>query len=162
MAETPRSAAEHVHADHSTASGVLFIAYVVAALLGTGYIVRDVVRAANANVTAARSGRDKHSTAVDTINGLSFRTKLIALLALVSFALLSYTMISFLVVHWMQTPTTAAATPTHVWLWLCTAGLFRRFAGELGRSRMSLVWAQGAFLHAVLVSVFVEVEGAFV
>lgn len=154
-------------APSSTLSGILFLLYVLAALVLTAFLLLDLVRLAG-------EGRTRHKAASVTPQAGIF-----ALLALVSFSMLSYNMLSFLLVHyrdWSTVRNLAVATPgsgasfvsldahllshaENVWEWLTGARLFECFARELLTSGAVTWWVQCALLHSVLVAVYMEVEG---
>jgi hypothetical protein len=148
-------------------SGILFVLYVLAALALTAFLFSDLVRLASPGRTGTKAP------------SVTPQAWLLGLFALISFSLLSYNMLRFLLVHYRDwsvvrglhlAPAGSGASfvsndanlqnlAANVWQWLTEAGLFERFARELAGTEPALWWVQCALLHSVLVAVYLEIEG---
>jgi hypothetical protein len=120
----------------------IFLSYILLALYATSSITYSLYTqysriylstpTQNANLTTSRAARARH-------------IKIYAFLASISFATLSYHMLSFLVTHYTaHTSARVSARSLKTWMW--ESSLFQDFATELVRDRAGAMWTQLAIL----------------
>ena len=120
-----------------------------AALARTAFLVRTLARLA----TAPTSRPPPRSA------------QALAGFAAASFAVLAYHMLAFLGTQYRAWAGTGASLSwtdldaARVWRWLTETGLFERFANDLCADDAVVWWTGNALLHALLVSVYIAVEG---
>jgi hypothetical protein len=131
---------------------IIFLSYILLALSTTISIVSSLYTQYTALVTHA-SAQDKHiRTAVR-------RIKLFVLLASVSFAMLSYHMLFFLITHYYTSFDTVSANGLKEWM--IDSNLFRDFAQDLVSTRWNAVVTHVAILETWFWGVWMAWKGLY-
>ncbi len=138
--------------------GVLFVCYVVAALLLTGLIVLNLYK------SSSRSPPPSNWNHVQQISTFS-------VLAVLSFATLSYHMLSFLVTSYSDWAVVRGlALPRdvlkddlrwlHLWKWARTSSLFRDFATNIcTESNGNWWWTEHTLMFSMVWNIYMAFEG---
>lgn len=173
----------------NVAGALIFFSYIAAALVFTGLIVADIARRAKGNVignfqrtarnwnteSAARARKEtRRATANDS--GRKVRQGLRMLfpaLALVSFSVLSWNMLSFLIVSYSEwakaqdVPITLSASTflrvrsqsLHIWQWSTGSNLFESFAEDLLKDDKTWTYVRLALLYSYVWNVWMSSIG---
>ena len=156
----------------NTTGAIIFTAYVIAALLLTAILCRDLVNAFFLDLPKSLRNRD----------GLHNRIRVFACLSILSFSLLSYHMTDYLIVsyeRWANErkialpdrlygkrglfgPMENQRVPLLIWEWLTTSTLFQDFAQTICQSRENFWWTQQALFITMAWSVYMSVEGTWI
>jgi hypothetical protein len=132
---------------HSYIGAAIFLSYIVLALYATIAIVISLY----SQYAQLYHDASKDSEAVKTAKAARSRhIKIYTFLASVSFAVLSYNMLMFLVTHYFDyigaTHRTLEEVDGRVGTWMLDSTLFQDFANELVADKMSATWCQFAIL----------------
>lgn len=154
---------EHdANAIRNVSGAVMFVAYVLVALLLTCLIAVDLCQAyrSPSNNRPSRAAKNRYDPSL-----------VFASLAVLSFSTLSYHMLSYLVYSYQRWATSESFLPllgrpepgyllsvTRIWQWLTQSTLFRDFAQSICEGNSSW-WTQQALLAAMASALFVAVEG---
>ncbi|KAH7397434.1 hypothetical protein BKA66DRAFT_394193, partial [Pyrenochaeta sp. MPI-SDFR-AT-0127] len=125
----------------------IFLSYILAALYATTTIAYSLYSryitifgstTKDEKLNATRSARARH-------------IKIYAFLASISFATLSYNMLSFLISHYMQwngdkSFSPSAISPEKLKRWMLNSSLFQDFAHDLVKDAPNTVWTQAAII----------------
>jgi len=148
---------------------IIFFSYIVAALLLTGILCNDVQK--------AFSNRQKKKQR--TLQDQKAQISLSAALATLSFAVLSYHMLNFLIQSYQAWSTgsipssTSPVTfhafrhavrnllPSDIWAWAVNSTLFRDFAEVICNDTHHFWWTQAALIYSYAWNVYMSVEGTF-
>ena len=151
----------------NTTGAVVFLAYILAALLFLGLLCRDLV---NAYISLPKSLRYQDS--------LQKQIQTFAGLAVLSFSVLSYHMIDYLIESYQDWASErdieipyrlygkmGLLGPSHqrtsllIWTWLRTSTLFKNFARTICEPYEHFWWTEQALLTTMAWSVFMSLEG---
>ncbi|KAI1610348.1 hypothetical protein EDD36DRAFT_323018 [Exophiala viscosa] len=148
---------------------IIFFSYIVAALLLTGILCNDVQK--------AFSNRQRKNQ--QSLQDQKARISLSAALATLSFAVLSYHMLSFLIQSYQAWSTGSVSSstspvtfhafryavknlvPSEIWAWAVNSTLFRDFADVICNDPDHFWWTQAALLYSYAWNVYMSVEGTF-
>jgi hypothetical protein len=148
---------------HNILGSSLFISYIILALYCTTSITFSLFRQYNSISTTSGEGKDDQQ--LKTIQSARKRhIKIYAFLATISFATLSYHMLSFLFKSyddwasnkWLLIRTISRA---HLKGWMWDSTLFESFAKELVQDGASTVWVQAAILATWFWNVWMAAKG---
>ena len=160
----------HTHDGPENVVGALiFFGYIMAAIFFTSIIIKDLVVR-----TSAPSTDPKHNSASPSLNG---KVQIFALLSLVSFSVLSYHMLGFLLrsyFEWATTRNIALQTNFHgmegaismfyrhnmvrMWTWATQSTLFRDFAEDILRPS-NYWWTAQALIFSMGWNTYMAFEG---
>ena len=148
---------------------IIFTAYVIAALLLTALLSRDLV---NAYLYLPKSLRNQ--------DGLHKQLQAVAGLCVMSFSVLSYHMMDYLIESYQTWANNRGIAlpyqlcgkmgllgseqqraPLYIWTWLKTSTLFQNFAQTIVVPSEHFWWTQQALLVTMAWSVFMSIEGRF-
>ena len=164
---------------------LIFFSYLVAALSLTSLITYDLFNLYNARKDAARQQHDHKSTTSTTKSGNGsatvspLRLGLSVLFAILSFAVLSYHMLFFLIdsytnycrAHSLLYPVTpveavgsilsptSASSPLYIWTWATHSTLFEDFAHSIVSQPACWWWTEKALLFSFAWNCFMAIEG---
>lgn len=163
---------------------VVFFSYIVAALLLTGILCIDVQKAFSNRVlsTVQRQQRQTPRQVKEAGPDRKASTSLLAALATLSFAVLSYHMLNFLILSYQSwsssapiLPATLPATPQvtwhafhsalgnlssgNIWTWAVESTLFRDFAEVICNDSHRFWWTQAALVYSYTWNVYMSIEG---
>lgn len=151
----------------------MFFSYIIAALVFTALIVRDLLVLAGKKSTA----RGKHATDPSKLSRWSFgrRASVHAVLSFVSFAVLSYNMLNFLIESyrsWAQSNEVGLPRPNytlhelmyavpslHIWRWSTESTLFQSFAETICREPYHFWWTRQTLLYSIMWNMVMSIEG---
>ena len=145
---------------HNLAGAIIFVGYVLAALLLTILIISDLYHAYQSRC----SSYTKRSPYV--------QLQVFGALAALSFSTLSYHMLSYLVYSYQDWARSADFTTIKnrydlltgaglesIWHWLIESTLFKHFAETICMSAANFWWTQGALLVTMASALFISIEG---
>ena len=147
------------HDQQNLLGGLLFICYIIAALVLTGWIVLSLSKASS--LLPAGLDDRRHVQQVFTISSL----------AAFSFASLSYHMLSFLITSYHdwavqhdyplpQGISRRDAERLHLWQWTKTSTLFQDFAKDIcAESNGNWWWTEHALILSIAWNLYMAVEG---
>ena len=159
--------------DGNIVGAVIFLSYILAALLFTSLIVFDIAEAHSRQYKVLRS-HDGASRNAKFSNKQGVDRYLFTLvsLAVLSFTTLSYHMMQFLIVsnlEWTTEHLTLAddnkSLPdvfASLWPWMKTSTLFQDFATAICRTEERFLWTQSALLLSLGWNVWMAVEGKLI
>lgn len=159
--------------EDNVVGAVFFLSYILAALLFTFLIVFDITKAYVPQYQVLRC-HDAASKNATSNNKQGVDTYLVTLvsLAILSFATLSYHMMQFLIVSYLEWTaehlTLADDTKSFpdvlasLWSWMKTSTLFQDFATSICRTEERFLWTQSALLLSLGWNVWMAVEGKLV
>ncbi|KAJ9607150.1 hypothetical protein H2200_008222 [Cladophialophora chaetospira] len=145
---------------------LMFFAYMVAALVLTGLICRDLL---NEYSTTRREchtqSRDKNGneTKGRRSNETQAQVSIIAALATLSFAALSYHMLNFLIQSyqsWAPSDSLRDVSMSKIWRWSTKSTLFQDFAETINNDPGRFWWTNLALTYTFGWNVYMTVEGA--
>lgn len=155
------------NAIHNVSGALIFVAYVLAALLLTCLIAVDLYKAY----------RFRSLALLKTTKHKSNHSYVFVSFAVLSFSTLSYHMMSYLCYSYQRWAVSKSLLPlpgrhqpwiplgladvisaTHVWQWLTQSTLFRDFAQTICEKSASW-WTQQALLATMASALFISVEG---
>lgn len=166
------------HSDQNTVGAVIFFCYIIAALVLTGLILEDLRQAhLNKYYIQRRRPRDNNRPA-SRENG--FKISIISSLAVLSFSVLSYNMLNFLVQshqYWARRETAASmqrhsTTGTYlvylkniltadIWRWAVSSHLFQDFGEALCCEPGRSWWTQLVLLYSFGWNLYMSIQGTF-
>ena len=152
---------------------LLFSAYVTLAILLTGLITYNLYCTYHASLVANLKSSDNQGRSEGK------HLQLFALLAALSFAVLSYHMMHFLILSYAAWSTekqthlperlsseggftvtgNSPGTDLHIWYWLSTSTLFLDFAEIICQDSAKYWWTQQALLITMACCFFMSIEG---
>lgn len=141
----------------------LFIFYIIAALVLTKLALQSLLR--DYRIAFQRPPRQgqQHVVGHRMEHKRQRRLRTFSALALLSFAVLSYNMLSFLVssyLHWHDnTQPLASHGLGSIWKWMTTSTLFLDFAKDLCRNSYAFEWTSEAIAATMLQSFFMGAIG---
>ena len=146
---------------------VIFLSYILAALLLTAFICRDLIRQYLSLPKSLWNKKDLHA-----------QLRAFASLTLLSFTVLSYHMIDFLLESYQQWAidrdielplriygkaglfgSSLHRTPIYPWSWMKSSTLFQDFARSICEPQGHFWWTSQALLFTLAWSVFLSLEG---
>lgn len=161
--ESPSSQRETVN----TTGAIIFVLYVVAALIFTGFICKDLI---NAYLYLPRFLYQQRS--------LQKNVQIFAGLATLSFSVLSYHMMDYLIESYQEWANprgiklpdqfygkdgllgpASERAPLYIWTWLKTSTLFYNFARTICEPYEHYIWTEQALLVTMGWCLFMSIEG---
>lgn len=158
-----------IHAGTNTSGAVIFFAYIIAALTFTFVIVKDIFI-----LKSALKGEDrKHGSAARPSTHL---VRFYSVAALVSFSVLSWNMLNFLLASYAdwakENHPTISVTSTslrglhtqawYVWVWATSSTLFETFAEDLLRDANTWRWTTLSLLYHYACNIYISTTGKLV
>lgn len=149
---TPSSLAAYSNPPNNYVGTTLFLTYILLALYLTVFIITSLSLQYHEYISNPTSTSTKDSTKnAEARSARARHIQIYAFLASISFSLLSYHMLNFLIssyLHWSGEThvTTANVSEKSLKKWMLESSLFESFARELVGDGPSVVWTQIAIL----------------
>lgn len=155
-----------LNAGTNTIGAIIFFAYIVAALAFSSVIVRDIL--------VLSSQHDSRARRNDGSRGLGARlVGICSTAALISFSVLSWNMLSFLLVayaHWAREHNIVTSRSLmslsglrvqiwYVWVWATSSTLFETFAEDLLRDSKTWRWTTLSLLYHYACNMYISTTG---
>ena len=152
--------------DGDNVSGALmFFAYIVAALFLTALVCRDLLneyRPTRERQSAQAKDKVGKNGKVNTEHDIQFQVSILAALSALSFAILSYHMLSFLVQSyqsWAPSDSLRNVSPSRIWQWSIGSTLFQDFAEVINDDPDRFWWTNLALTYSLGWNIYMTVEG---
>ena len=147
--------------DSNVVGALTFYLYIVAALLLTGSICRDLL-----GEYYSKPSRTKKKAKSEVKDGSRqetfFQISVLAVLSTLSFAMLSYHMLSFLILSyqtWAPSHFPEDVSLSSVWIWSTNTQLFHDFAETISDDPCRFWWTQLALTYSFGWNVYMTIEG---
>jgi hypothetical protein len=160
------SVTAYANPPYNVVGTTLFLSYIFLALSGTISIVLSLYRQ-YVSISSIKPGEKKEDAQLKAIQDARKRhIKIYAFLASLSFATLSYHMLSFLIASYNQWASDKwllirTPHPEHLMGWMRDSTLFETFAQQLVGDPASTVWTQISVLATWFWNVWMAAKGAY-
>lgn len=142
----------------------LFLSYIAVALYCSASSTLSLYNK-YATISSGKPGKNKGDEAAEQVKNTRKRhIKIYAFLASISFAMLLFNILSFLIKSFVRWSRSRDLEPTHVTVarlqnWMLESSLFESFANELVRDGPSMVWTQAAILATWFWNIWMAAKG---
>ncbi len=145
----------------------MFFAYIVSALVLTGLICRDLLQeysgyATRKRLRAQSARKDSDTGRPRAEHDIHLQVSILAALSAISFAVLSYHMLSFLIESyqsWGPSDSLTDVSSAKIWKWSIGSTLFQDFAEVINNDPDRHWWTKLALTYTLGWNIYMVIEG---